>query len=57
MRGYEAWLHSPGPTHYREVRCGECGYRWEVLGHTEYGTWWPERDEHLVCEECGGEVE
>jgi hypothetical protein len=25
-------------------------------GHTEYGTWWPERDD-LVCEECGGEAE
>ncbi len=57
MSGYDAWLHSPGPRHYREMTCAECGYRWEVLGHTEYGTWWPERDDDLECEECGGEAE
>ncbi len=30
---------------------------WEVIGHTEYGTWWPERDDDLECPECEGEAE
>jgi len=57
MRGHDAWLHAPGPRHYREVTCSECGYCWDVEGHTEYGTWWPEDDDDLTCEECGGEAE
>jgi hypothetical protein len=57
VRGQDDWLHAPGPKHYREVTCSGCGYRWEVEGHTEYGTWWPENDDDLACEECGGEAE
>ncbi len=57
MRGHDAWLHAPGPRHYREVRCAGCGNEWEVLGHEEYGLWLPERDDDLTCEECGGEAE
>ena len=55
--GYDAWLHAGGPRHWREVRCPECGFSWEVEGHEEYGTWWPERDDDLCCPECGEEAE
>ncbi len=57
MRGHDAWLHAPGPRERREVRCPECGWTWEVQGHTEYGIWIPERDDDLLCEECGVEGE
>ena len=55
--GHDAWLHAPGPRERREVRCPECGWTWEVEGHTEYGLWLPERDDDLTCEECGAEGE
>ena len=57
MRGYDAWLHAPGPRERREARCPECDWTWEVIGRTEYGIWIPERDDDLVCEECGAEGE
>ncbi len=57
--GFDAWLHAPGPREWREARCpeGACGWTWEVQGHTEYGIWIPERDDDLLCEECGAEGE
>ncbi len=57
MIGHDAWLHAPGPRHPREVRCPECGWTWEAMGHHEYGLWLPERDDDLLCEECGAEGE
>jgi hypothetical protein len=57
VRGHDAGLHAPGPREWREARCSECGWTWEVEGHTEYGLWLPERDEDLTCEECGREGE
>ncbi len=52
-----SWLdeYDRGPIHEVEVRCTECGRTWEVRGHYEYGTWWPERDDDLLCEGCGAE--
>jgi len=57
VKGHDAWLHAPGPRHHREVRCGVCSWTWEVIGHEEYGVWWPECDDALTCEECGAEAE
>lgn len=57
MSGFEAWLHARGPVHWREVRCPECDWTWEVAGHYEYCIWLPERDDDLYCEECGAEGE
>jgi hypothetical protein len=57
VRGHDAWLHAPGPRERREARCNECGWTWEVEGHTEYGLWLPEHDDDLTCEECGAEGE
>jgi hypothetical protein len=55
--GHDGWLHAPGPRHYREVACSECGYRWDVEGREEYGVWYPRDEDDLACEECGGEAE
>ncbi len=57
MSGHDAWLHARGPRHMREVRCPGCGETWEAMGNTEYGVWLPERDDDLLCEECGAEGE
>ena len=57
MMGHDAWLHAPGPRERREAWCPECGWRWEVEGHTEHRMWLPERDDGLTCEECGNEGE
>jgi hypothetical protein len=57
VSGYDAWLHAPGPRHHRELTCTLCRYRWEALGHVEYGIWLPERDDDLECPECEGEAE
>jgi hypothetical protein len=56
MSVYETWLHAPGPREWRKARCPECGWRWEVEGHTEYGLWYPERED-VVCQECSAEGE
>ncbi len=57
MSGHDAWLHAPGPRERREARCPGCGWTWAVEGHTEYGLWYPERDDDVICEECGAEGE
>jgi hypothetical protein len=49
VRGHDTRLHAPNPRERREVRCPECGWRWEVGDHTEYGLGLPERDD-LACE-------
>ena len=49
---HDAWLHAPGPRHYREVECEGCGWSWDVEGHYEYGLWIPERDDDLECPVC-----
>jgi hypothetical protein len=56
--GHDAWPHARGPREQRELTCACCGYQWQVVGHTEYGTWWPERDDDLERpEQCGGEAQ
>jgi len=57
MSGHDAFFHAPGPMEYREARCPGCGRTWEVEGHAEYGLWYPERDDDLLCEGCGAEGE
>jgi hypothetical protein len=57
MSAHDAWLHAPGPRVWREARCPECGWRWEVEGYTEYGLWYFERDDDVICEVCGAEGE
>lgn len=46
-----------GPREGREVVCPSCSQAWEVVGYEEYGTWWPERDDDLVCGQCEAEAE
>jgi hypothetical protein len=52
MKAHDAWLHAPGTRERRESRCTERGRSWDVIGHAEYGLWYPERDD-VLCEECG----
>ncbi len=54
-----SWLdqYARGPRHHRTVTCSVCGETWDVEGHEEYGTWWPEDDDDLLCPDCWGEAE
>ena len=57
MSGLDAWLRARGPRHWREVRYPGCGVTWEASGHYEYGLWLSERDDDMLCDECGAEGE
>lgn len=57
------WLaeYERGPVHEHPARCPDenCGATWLVRGHEEYGTFWLERDDDLLCPDCEeeGEIE